>query len=84
MRIGSRGRDHWNVATSRSADGDGRHNRGLIAVFVVIICSRGEPVRELVLWHNAVVLQPLTERKEWKFFGVLPKEIGRASCRERV
>ena len=26
-----------------------------------------------VLWQNAVVLQSLTERKEWKFFGVLPK-----------
>jgi len=25
------------------------------------------------LWQNAVVLQRLTERKEWKFFGVLPK-----------
>jgi len=25
------------------------------------------------LWQNAVVLQLLTERKEWKFFGVLPK-----------
>src|SRR6202158_5931896 len=25
------------------------------------------------LWQNAVVLQSLTERKEWKFFGVLPK-----------
>jgi ABC-type multidrug transport system fused ATPase/permease subunit len=27
----------------------------------------------LVLWQNAVVLQALTERKEWKFFAVLPK-----------
>ena len=26
-----------------------------------------------VLWQNAVVLQRLTERKEWKFFAVLPK-----------
>ena len=26
-----------------------------------------------VLWQNAVVLRKLTERKEWKFFGVLPK-----------
>src|SRR6202022_2826673 len=25
------------------------------------------------LWQNAVVLQRLTARKEWKFFGVLPK-----------
>jgi ABC-type transport system involved in cytochrome bd biosynthesis fused ATPase/permease subunit len=25
------------------------------------------------LWQNAWVLQRLTERKEWKFFGVLPK-----------
>ena len=25
------------------------------------------------LWQNAVVIQRLTERKEWKFFGVLPK-----------
>src|SRR6059036_862383 len=31
------------------------------------------PVRLPVLWQNAVVLQTLTERKEWKFFGVLPK-----------
>jgi ATP-binding cassette subfamily B protein len=30
-------------------------------------------VRAGVLWQNAVVLQSLTERKEWKFFGVLPK-----------
>ena len=27
----------------------------------------------LVLWQNTVVLQALTERKEWKFFAVLPK-----------
>src|SRR4029077_5781225 len=27
----------------------------------------------LVLWQNAVVLQRLTDRKEWKFFAVLPK-----------
>jgi ATP-binding cassette subfamily B protein len=26
-----------------------------------------------VLWQNAVVLKRLTERKEWKFFSVLPK-----------
>jgi ABC-type multidrug transport system fused ATPase/permease subunit len=26
-----------------------------------------------ILWQNAGVLQLLTERKEWKFFGVLPK-----------
>lgn len=26
-----------------------------------------------VLWQNAVVLQRLTERKEWKFFIVLPE-----------
>ena len=30
-------------------------------------------MRRLILWQNAVVLQLLTERKEWKFFGVLPK-----------
>jgi len=30
-------------------------------------------VRAAVLWQNAVVFQALTERKEWKFFGVLPK-----------
>jgi len=30
-------------------------------------------VHARVLWQNAVVLQSLTERKEWKFFGVLPK-----------
>ena len=30
-------------------------------------------MRGLVLWQNAVVLKFLTERKEWKFFGVLPK-----------
>ena len=33
---------------------------------------RGELAR-LVLWQNAVVLQRLTDRKEWKFFAVLPK-----------
>src|SRR5262245_49020611 len=26
-----------------------------------------------VLWQNAVVLRRLAERKEWKFFAVLPK-----------
>src|SRR5262252_5526064 len=26
-----------------------------------------------VLWQNAVVFQRLTDRKEWKFFRVLPK-----------
>jgi ATP-binding cassette, subfamily B, bacterial len=26
-----------------------------------------------ILWQNTVVFQSLTERKEWKFFGVLPK-----------
>jgi ABC-type multidrug transport system fused ATPase/permease subunit len=30
-------------------------------------------VRGPVLWQNAVVLQILTDRKEWKFFSVLPK-----------
>jgi ATP-binding cassette subfamily B protein len=30
-------------------------------------------VRARLLWENAFVLQRLTERKEWKFFGVLPK-----------
>jgi ATP-binding cassette subfamily B protein len=33
---------------------------------------KGELARPL-LCQNAVVLQTLTERKEWKFFGVLPK-----------
>jgi len=32
-----------------------------------------EPACELVLWQNGVVFQALTERKEWKFFRVLPK-----------
>jgi hypothetical protein len=32
-----------------------------------------EPAGTPVLWQNAVVLRILTERKEWKFFGVLPK-----------
>src|SRR5256885_16330205 len=31
VRTGSRGYDRWVVTTSRSACGDGRHNRGLIA-----------------------------------------------------
>jgi ATP-binding cassette, subfamily B, bacterial len=31
------------------------------------------PVTVALLWQNAVVLRQLTERKEWKFFGVLPK-----------
>jgi ATP-binding cassette subfamily B protein len=31
------------------------------------------PVRTPVLWQNATVLKLLTERKEWKFFAVLPK-----------
>ena len=30
-------------------------------------------LRAPVLWQNTGVLQPLTERKEWKFFAVLPK-----------
>ena len=32
-----------------------------------------EPSRALVLWQNTFVLQRLTKRQEWKFFGVLPK-----------
>jgi ATP-binding cassette subfamily B protein len=32
-----------------------------------------EPTCASVLWQNAVVLQRLTARKEWKFFAVLPK-----------
>src|SRR6266446_8431154 len=35
--------------------------------------SAAPPAHFPVLWQNAVVLQKLTERKEWKFFGVLPK-----------
>ncbi len=27
----------------------------------------------MVLWQNAIVLERLTDRKEWKFFAVLPK-----------
>jgi len=53
-------------------------DRGLVALFVVIICRRtaaqaAEALRAPVLWQNAVVLQRLIERKEWKFFAVLPK-----------
>jgi ATP-binding cassette, subfamily B, bacterial len=34
-----------------------------------------------VLWQNTVVLQSLTERKEWKFFGILPKaDLGLAAA----
>jgi ABC-type multidrug transport system fused ATPase/permease subunit len=44
------------------------------ALFAVIGCSPStKPVRAPVLWQNTVVLQRLTERKEWKFFSVLPK-----------
>jgi ATP-binding cassette, subfamily B, bacterial len=32
-----------------------------------------ERAHPLGLWQNAAVFQRLTERKEWKFFGVLPK-----------
>jgi ATP-binding cassette subfamily B protein len=40
-----------------------------------------ESVLALVLWQNAVVLQRLTERKEWKFFAVLPKaDLGLAAA----
>jgi ATP-binding cassette subfamily B protein len=40
----------------------------------LLVCAwTAEPVRAPVLWQNAVVLRELTERKEWKFFGVLPK-----------
>src|SRR5207245_460071 len=59
------------------------NNPGLIPLFVVIFCSRSAArerrrvrrrvVRAPALRQNAVVLQSLTERKEWKFFGVLPK-----------
>src|SRR6266478_9705267 len=53
-------------------------DRGLVALFVVIICRRtaaqaAEALRAPVLWQNAVVLERLTARKEWKFFAVLPK-----------
>jgi ATP-binding cassette subfamily B protein len=35
----------------------------------------------VVLWQNTVVLQPITGRKEWKFFAVLPKaDLGLASA----
>jgi len=33
----------------------------------------GGGLRAAVLWQNAVVLQRLTQRKEWIFFGALPK-----------
>jgi hypothetical protein len=33
----------------------------------------GGGLRQPVLWQNAVVLQRLTQRKEWIFFGALPK-----------
>jgi ABC-type multidrug transport system fused ATPase/permease subunit len=32
-----------------------------------------ERAHALALWQNAAVFQKLTERKEWKFFAVLPK-----------
>src|SRR6266478_3028469 len=35
--------------------------------------SAAPPAHFPVLWQNAVVLRRLTERKEWKFFAVLPK-----------
>jgi len=89
VRTGSRGPDPWVVTASRSTYGDGRHNRGLIVV-IIHSCSAARGRRSLcapVLWQNAVVLQKLTERKEWKFFGVLPKATpaspslgGRSSC----
>ena len=49
VRTGSRGYDRWVVTTSRSVYGDGRHNRGLIALFVVIIhcCSAARGRRSL-------------------------------------
>jgi hypothetical protein len=49
VRTGSRGYDRWVVTTSRSTYGDGRHNRGLIALFVVIIhsCSAARGRRSL-------------------------------------
>ena len=31
------------------------------------------PVRALGLWQNTVVFKSLADRKEWKFFGALPK-----------
>src|SRR5437899_1724070 len=39
----------------------------------IIITRSADSLRAAVLWQNAVVLQDLTERKEWKLFGVLPK-----------
>src|SRR5256885_203364 len=52
------------------------------AGFDSILAMRGQgPVRVPVLWQNAVVLQTLTERKEWKFFSVLPKaDLGLAAA----
>jgi len=41
-----------------------------------VVGSAGSARRSLgapLLWQNAIVLSRLTERKEWKFFGVLPK-----------
>lgn len=45
-----------------------------IAIFSLAVTFRPEFLKHVaVLWQNTVVLRQLTERKEWKFFGVLPK-----------
>jgi len=45
--------------------------------YVAVSPARG-PRRQCasVLWQNAVVIERLTDRKEWKFFAVLPKAAG--------
>src|SRR5215475_10333170 len=35
--------------------------------------ERRAPAKRAVLWQNALVIGRLRERKEWKFFSVLPK-----------
>jgi len=56
---------------------EGRHNRPRIVVrgrtLIARLCGGSGAVARPILWQNAGVLQRLTERKEWKFFGVLPK-----------
>src|SRR3989442_1026243 len=64
-------RNSW-VRKSHSGNQEILANNSALRKRIIIIRS-ADSLRAAVLWQNAVVLQRLTERKEWKLFGVLPK-----------
>jgi hypothetical protein len=68
---------NWNATKNRCSDGGDRCKRRLIVLYVIIYrrslaCGLGSLCAP-VPWQNTVVFPRLTDRKEWKFFAVLPK-----------